>query len=161
VNRGKDFENCIKTAFEKVEDVSIDRLHDQTTGYLASSNIADFIIYKYPFMCYMECKSVQGNTLPFSNISDKQWQGLLEKSKIEGVIAGVCVWFIDHDVTRFIPIQRLEASRIIGDKSVNVKNFMEVGWLENSIEIPGRKKRVFFEYDVSKFFNKVQNYLWR
>lgn len=41
VNRGKQFEDVIKTAFEKVPGVSIDRLHDQTTGYAGSSNICD------------------------------------------------------------------------------------------------------------------------
>ena len=29
----------IKEAFQKVSDVSVDRLHDQTTGYLGSANI--------------------------------------------------------------------------------------------------------------------------
>lgn len=41
VNRGKDFENVVRTAFEKVPNVSIDRLHDQTTGWKGSTNICD------------------------------------------------------------------------------------------------------------------------
>lgn len=41
INRGKDFENVIRQAFEKVPDVSIDRLHDQTTGFKGSQNICD------------------------------------------------------------------------------------------------------------------------
>ena len=40
-NRGKQFEKVIKEAFERVPGVSIDRLHDQTTGYVGSSNICD------------------------------------------------------------------------------------------------------------------------
>lgn len=41
-NRGKAFENIIKQAFEKVDGVSIDRLHDQMTGYkVTSANICD------------------------------------------------------------------------------------------------------------------------
>ena len=43
-NRGKQFEEVIKEAFESIPDVSIDRLHDQTTGYRGSSNICDFIV---------------------------------------------------------------------------------------------------------------------
>ena len=43
-NRGKQFEDVIKKAFLKVPDVSIDRLHDQTTGFLGSKNICDFVI---------------------------------------------------------------------------------------------------------------------
>ena len=83
INRGKQFENVIKESFQKVSNVSIDRLHDQTTGFANSANICDFIVYKEPYEYYIECKSVHGNTLPFSNISDTQWNGLLEKSKIE------------------------------------------------------------------------------
>ena len=92
VNRGKDFENVIKRSFEKVEGVSIDRLHDQTTGFKGSRNICDFIVYKEPYEYYIECKSVHGNTLPFSNITDNQWTGMLEKSRIEGVFAGLICW---------------------------------------------------------------------
>ena len=41
VNRGKQFEDVIRQAFEKVPDVSIDRLHDQTNGFRGSQNICD------------------------------------------------------------------------------------------------------------------------
>lgn len=41
VSRGKQFEAVIKDAFEKVPGVSIDRLHDQTTGFKGSQNICD------------------------------------------------------------------------------------------------------------------------
>ena len=46
-NRGKQFEEQIKKSFEKVKGVSVDRLHDQTTGYLGSTNICDFIVYAH------------------------------------------------------------------------------------------------------------------
>lgn len=144
INRGKQFEGVVKHAFEKVEGVSIDRLHDQTTGYKGSSNICDFIVYKKPYQYYIECKSVHGNTLPFRNITDNQWNGLLEKSKIEGVFAGILCWWIDKDVTKFIPIQVLEHEKFIGAKSARYDSK-----LFSSIEIKGKKKRVFFDYDMS------------
>jgi len=40
-NRGKQFERVVKESFEAVENCSIDRLHDQTTGYVGSTNICD------------------------------------------------------------------------------------------------------------------------
>ena len=107
VNRGKQFENVIKQAFLKIPDVSIDRLHDQTTGFIGSSNICDFIVYKEPYEYYIECKSVHGNTLPFSNITETQWNGLLLKSQIIGVKAEIICWWVDKDVTKFIPIGEL------------------------------------------------------
>lgn len=153
-NRGKQFETVIKEAFEKLDGVSIDRLHDQTTGFIGSSNMCDFIVYREPNEIYLECKSCHGNTLPLSNITDTQWNGLLKKSRIEGVIAGVIVWFIDHDRTIFIPIQHLQDCKERGGKSIQVKY---IDCDEKVVEIFGRKKRVFFEYDLQSFLDEVQS----
>ena len=158
VNLGKQFEDVIRNAFEKVPGVSIDRLHDQTTGYVGSKNICDFIVYKKPHEYYFECKSIHGNTLPFRNITDTQWKGLLEKSKIEGVYAGVICWWVDKDVTKFIPIQSLDYLKRYGAKSIRFdddpfpKSFTYKSPLE-FIEIKGKKKRVFFDYDMEEFLN--------
>lgn len=149
VNRGKDFEKVIKEAFEKIPGVSIDRLHDQMNGFAGSANISDFIMYKYPHEYYIECKSVHGNTLPFSNISKNQWNGMLEKSKIDGVFAGVMCWWIDKDVTLFLPIQILYQLRRTNNKSVKYDINEYIG---NVVKIKGKKKRVFFEYDMEEFF---------
>lgn len=158
ISRGKDFENVVKQAFEKVPNVSIDRLHDQMSGYMGSSNICDFIVYKYPNIIYLECKSVYGNTLPFSNITDTQWRGLLEKSKIPGVIAGVMCWWIDKDVTMFLPIQYLQACKEAGDKSTR---YDCIGFESDdkqifNIELSGKKKRIFYDYDMEQFLKEVK-----
>jgi len=152
VNRGKQFEQQIKKAFEKIPGVSIDRLHDQTTGYKGSQNICDFIVYKEPYEYYIECKSVHGKRLPFSNITETQWNGLLEKSKIEGVCAGILCWWIDYDQTWFIPIWVLEdAKKVMGAKSIGIfyPCHMQAYWTY----IPGKKRRVLFDYDMESFFN--------
>ena len=155
-NRGKQFEEVIKQAFEKIPDVSIDRLHDQTTGYLGSKNICDFIVYKEPYEYYIECKSVHGNTFPFSNITDNQYKGLLEKSKIQGVFAGLIVWWVDKDVTAFVPIQFIEWQKTLGRKSLQygLADGVEFEDWISCITIPGKKKRVFFEYDLSVIFKE-------
>ena len=158
-NRGKEFENVIKLAFEKVGGVSIDRLHDQTTGFKGSQNICDFIVYREPYEYYFECKSVHGNRFPFSNITETQWNGLLEKSKIEGVFAGVICWWVNYDVTLFIPIQTLEDERRIGKKSIRYDS-LDIWVNYESIEIKGKKKRVFFEYDMEEFLNEIQSNRW-
>lgn len=153
VSRGKQFEQVIREAFEKVPDVSIDRLHDQTTGYRGSQNICDFIVYKEPYEYYIECKSVHGNTLPFSNITETQWNGLLEKSKIEGVFAGVVCWWIDRDITKFIPIHLLDMIKANGGKSIRYD--FTLFDRELCTEIKGKKKRVFFDYNMEEFLNEV------
>lgn len=162
-NRGKQFEEQIKKSFERVKGVSVDRLHDQTTGYLGSTNICDFIVYKKPYEYYIECKSVHGNTLPFSNITDTQWDGLLEKSKIEGVFAGVICWWIDKDVTKFIPIQTLQELKSLGYKSVRydagIPDYLNYADSEYCmVEIQGEKKRVFFDYDMKELLDDIQSY---
>ena len=150
VNYGKKFENIIREAFEKVPNVSVDRLHDQTTGFKGSTNICDLIVYREPYEYYIECKSVHGASLPFSNITDTQWNGLSQKSRIEGVIAGVICWWVDKDITKFIPIQEFEFRKNRGDKSLryDIDNYMIT-------EITGKKKRVYFDYDMERFLKEV------
>jgi len=149
-NYGKEFEGVVRKAFEKVPGVSIDRLHDQTTGFKGSSNICDFIVYREPYEYYFECKSVHGNTLPFRNISATQWNGLLEKSFIEGVTAGIICWWIDKDITKFIPIQTLQ--KLLNSGNVSYR----YDWDSyDVVEIKGKKKRVFFNYDMEEFLNAV------
>lgn len=166
-NRGKQFEQLIKKAFEKFSDVSIDRIPDQTMKYKGATNICDFIVYKYPYEYYIECKSVQGNTLSihslpkadkkgnlygfYGDIRDNQWNGLLEKSKVPGVIAGVIIWFIDKDITIFIPMQELAKHRELGNKSVKYDYQSP-----NAIIISGTKKRTLFDYDMTSFFDSAQ-----
>lgn len=160
-NRGKDFENVIRKAFKRVDGVSIDRLNDNTAGFKGIAGICDFIVYKKPYEYYIECKSVHGNTLPFSNITTNQWNGLLEKSKIEGVFAGVICWWVDKDITKFIPIQFLQMAK---DKHfVSIPSDYEKKWILDDYKylpfnIMGKKKRVFFEYDMSRFLKEVEEY---
>lgn len=171
-NRGKDFEGVLRECFERMADISIDRIHDQTNGYKGSQNICDFIVYRYPYQYYFECKSVHGNTLSihsipkpdkkgvlhgfYGDITDTQWEGLLEKSKIPGVIAGVICWWIDKDITLFIPIQVLQFMRDIGKKSIRYDDIYNYDGYPDMIEIQGKKKRVFFDYDLEEFLNILQ-----
>ena len=168
-SRGKQFEQIIRETFSKVEGVSIDRLHDQTTGYKQSStNICDFIVYKKPYEYYIECKTVHGNTLSihsmpkpdkygklhgfYGNITDNQWEGMLEKSKIDGVFAGVICWWVDKDVTLFIPIQELEELFQHGNKSIRY----DIARTNGIFEVCGEKKRIFFSYDMNVFFHRAE-----
>ncbi len=153
MNRGKQFEQVIREAFEKLQYISIDRLPDPMGGYLGVRNICDFVIYKYPFQLYLECKVQQGNTLNWARITENQWQGLQTKSLIFGIIAGVLVWFIDHDITTFVPIQELTRLKEAGQKSLKVQD-LQSGEVEH-IALCGRKKRVFFDYDVKRFLAEI------
>lgn len=148
INRGKDFEAQIRKAFEDVPNSAVVRLIDPQNGYAGVRNICDFIMYHKPVQYFIECKSCYGNTLPFTNITDNQWDGLYRMSDIDGVIAGVIVWFIDHDKTVFLPIQDLVNRKRLGDKSFNINKTydFDVFYLE------GKKRRILFDYDVTSFY---------
>ena len=163
-NRGKQFEEVVREAFEKLPYVSIDRLHDQTNGFRGSQNICDFIVYREPYEYYIECKSVHGNTLSihsndktgrgevYGNITKRQWEGLSKKARIHGVFAGVICWWIDKDITRYIPIEVLNYLKCDGYKSVRY-DYESIC----IVDIHGKKKRVFFDYDMEVFLNEVSN----
>lgn len=143
-NYGKDFENVVKKSFEKLNTVCVIRLHDQTTGFKGSVNPCDFIVYDYPHMYLIECKSIHGNTFPLSNITRNQLSEMYRMSAISGVRAGILCWWIDHDVTRYIPIQYIHEYIENGIKSIRYDD------PEAGLEIVGKKKRVFFDYDFSE-----------
>jgi hypothetical protein len=75
---------------------------------------------------------------------------MLDVGDIRGVIAGVICWFIPEEKTLFIPIQVIERYRLGGAKSINLRN----DWDVDFIEIHGKKKRVFYEYDFAGFINQ-------
>lgn len=162
VNRGKNFEDVVKSDIERLESVYIQRLYDPQGGQLGVSNPADFIAYKKPQFYLLECKSTHANTLSiytapnpkkkkYGAFSNTQWEGMLDATK-KGVVAGGLVWWIDHDVTKFIPIQELEKLRSAGAKSIRYD--LDI---PNSLVIKGQKKRVYFDYDFSEFFEKYKN----
>ncbi len=160
VNRGKQFEYVIREAFERVSGVSLDRLNDNTAGFKGIAGICDFIVYKFPYQYYIECKAVHGNTLSihsndlnhkYGNISNKQYEGLLEKSTVKGVRAGVICWWVDKDTTKYIPIQVIKNFHDVGMKSIHWDECDE-----RVVDIAGRKKVIFWQYDMKRFFKEVE-----
>lgn len=150
-NKGKKFEDVVKESFLECPDVSIDRLRDAPKKMKNVDNPSDFIVYKYPHQIYVECKSHKGNTLPFSCIREEQIKGMSEKSQIDGVLAGVILWFIDHDLTVWIPIQEVVDWQGRGAKSINIKDLDHL----QHIVIQGKKKRVYFDYFMDDFLRKL------
>jgi hypothetical protein len=171
VNRGKDFEGQVHDGFSKIEGVSIDRLPDPMAGYAGVKNICDFMVYKKPVQYYIECKSCYGNTFSihsndpkrkYGNITNNQWEGLLEKSKIPGVKAGILLWFIDHDLTVWLDIRLLQKHRDEGNKSVAYY----LDWVDFTPEtdrlwtkIVGTKRRVLFDYNFNYFLEEMETYV--
>lgn len=170
VNRGKDFEGQVQAGFEMIPGVSIDRLPDPMAGYAGVKNICDFIVFKSPTQYYIECKSCYGDRMSihsnnpkkkYGNITNNQWEGLLEKSKIPGIRAGILVWFIDHDETYWLDIRLLEKHRNAGNKSIAFWR----DWVDFKPDtsdmwtiISDKKRRVLFDYDFIPFFEEITSY---
>ena len=91
----KNFELKVKEDWLKLPNSTIERLYDPVGGYNGVRNISDFIAYAYPQIWFIECKTIKGNTFPFSNLS--QYERLLGKKGIKGVRAGAIIWFYEKD----------------------------------------------------------------
>lgn len=154
INRGKDFEHVVQMCLDRVSDVAVTRLYDTMNGFSGVANISDYIVYRYPHLMYLECKAIYGNTLNFHLITDKQWTGMAEKAKTPGVVAGVMIWYIDHDYTVFVPIQELNRMKHLGKKSVHVNDVMYNKDV-TVFPVPGHKLKVFFDYNMADFLETL------
>lgn len=158
VSKGKKFEEEFRKAIENLQGVKIERLPDQVSKFKGSTNPSDFIAYKYPRMYYFECKTTSVSSLSFENIT--QWEDLLERSRINGIVAGVVIWFYNKDTTIFVDIRLLECMRQEGYKSISydchwagdekVKN-----WSSFWCALIGKKRQVYFDYDMEDFFKDL------
>lgn len=144
-NYGKAFERKVVQDWLKIPNATIDRLYDPGFGMKGIKNICDFIAYIFPNIYYLEIKTIQGNTFPLSNLT--QYDKLITKKNIPGVIAGVIIWFREHEKVLFVPITTFEKLKNDGKKSVNIKmlatNEYEI------IDIPSIKKRLYLDSDYS------------
>ena len=147
VSRGKDFESIVKSEFEKIPETLVYRIPDQVTYKTGSKNPCDFFVYHRPIFFAVECKATNKSTLPFTNITEYQWQSLLEMSKFDGVVAGILCWFVNYDRTVFLPIQFLEILKQNSAKSIRYDADDK-----HILDIPGKKKRVFWEYSLDVLF---------
>lgn len=143
-NYGKEFEQKFKEDFLKLEDSTLDRLYDVTTGYKSIKQVSDFIGYVFPNIFYIECKSHRGASIPMENIT--QYDKLKKKIGIPGVRSGVILWLIDKDKVLYVPMSTIKhLKEDLGEKSVGIRHLEEY----NIIEIPSVKKRVFMDSDYS------------
>lgn len=150
-DNGKRFEQDFEKSCSSFELISIDRFYDVMNGFKSINTISDFVVYKLPYLYYFELKSYKGKKLYWSSIRDNQWNGLMEKSKIEGVHAGILIQFYEHDKHFFVAIEQCQQLKDSGEKGISLD------WCEeHAIELVGTKKRTRFSYDdVYKFLSDI------
>jgi len=147
---GKDFEKDFKESAGNYEDISIDRFYDNVGGYAGIKNICDFVLYRHPLEYYMELKVHKGNALPFSCITDYQWTGLMKKSNITGVRAGILIHFTDYEETYFVDIKLLQYLAEHGSKSLSIDWTRGKGY-----KVASRKRIKTFAYDVEDLLKGI------
>ena len=144
-NRGKQWEVKVREDFMRTfPSGTIDRLYDPEGGRIGVHNISDFIAFYLKNIFYLEVKSKDGNTFPFTNLP--QYDKLIKKVGIPGVRAGVIIWFKDHDKVIYAPIKTIQKMIADGKKSININSDLK---LYRLFEIPSIKKRVFLECDYT------------
>ena len=135
------------------------RLYDTMSGYVSIGNVGDFICYKYPYIYLLDCKSIKGNTLPFSDL--RQYDKMLDYKDITGVFVGFIVWFIDHDKVLWVPVQTMKKIKDENLKSFNINKMKPEDYFY--LELPSKKLRTFMDTDYSvlvdhtKYFNMMYN----
>ena len=150
-NSGKKFEHIIREQFEKLPEVSVDRIND-IVGYGGAYNIADLIVYRKPFKYYFELKTIKGTSFPFSNINQKALTDMQYQCIKNGVACYFLIWFIDLDLTIAVHANEIYVKyHAMNKKSIGVKSFSDFEY----VVVDGVKKRKYFEYDLIGLLNKL------
>ena len=152
---GKKAEAKINEWLNKPEDgISFDRIKDQMTGLYGSKNICDFTCFKSPYMWYIESKATWEDRFDFSMITDTQYEGLLDKSKIEKVFGVVIILFASYKRAFMLDIREIDKLILSGKKSINIKKIDK--WpIKLYLEIPtipnNRKHLLDYEGNILDF----------
>lgn len=146
INRGKKFEERVKSDWKRTLPGSfIFRIPDQQSGYGGSKNPSDFIAFKSPNLYLLECKSIKGNTISFSYLS--QYDQLISYKDLDHVFPGFVIWWIDKDKVGWVPVETVEKLKAEGKKSVHVDILSDDSYF--TISIPTELKRVYLTCDFS------------
>lgn len=139
---GKKAEKKIKEWLDRPEDgYCFDRIPDPIGGYFGQRNICDFQCFKSPDMWFIESKATEQDRFDFSMLSEIQYYGLLQKSKIAHVHGIVIVLFVIYQRAFILDIRDIDELNKKGKKSLNIKKIDKWEIPYREIEtIPSRKQ---------------------
>ena len=154
---GKKAEHKIREWLNRPEQgYSFDRIPDQLGGFYGGRNICDFTCFKSPYMYYIESKSTEHDRFAFNSLSDIQYNGLLDKSKIDKVYGLVIVLFINYQRAFIFRIEDIDEMMKTGKKSVNIKKIDK--WAIPYVEIPtvqSRKMLLDYTGDFEELIQRI------
>ena len=150
MNYGKIWENDFKKALGQ----TCIRLYDTTNGYAGVKNPCDFVYYLYPYYYLFELKSTQGDSLPFSNITDNQYNAMEYFAKQYGTNPCIAVQFRKSKECYIIPFNVIQRMKQAGEKSINVITCRED---KDVFIIPCKYKITHCDINVTEFKNVLYN----
>lgn len=159
MNKGKVFENQFKKSVSKLGNVWLYRFNDGTgnwgggskTTRFQTSNICDFGMFCRRTLFLLELKSHTGKSLPYASIRENQIVGLKDSARYDGIVSGLLVFFSDLSRCFFLDSRLVYAHwKTSGRKSIPLDFF-----IENGIEVPCKKLRVNFEYNIGAMIDSI------
>lgn len=148
---GKKAEEKIREWLNRPEDgYSFDRINDQMTGFYGSKNVCDFKCYKYPNEYYIESKATENDRFDFSMITQYQFDGLLNKSKIFGCYGLIIILFVSYKRAFIVDIQTINDLIASGKKSMNINKIDKWNFAYSEIpSICSRKQMLDYSGEIS------------
>ena len=150
---GKDFETAFKDSFRDDQLPLLTRLYDTTNGFAGVKNPCDFILYNQPNMMSLELKVTHQKRLPFSAVSDHQWESLTVRDNLPGQMAGLLICYYEERRIFFVPMVVVNQVADKGLKSIHFKDCERYG-----IELTAFWKRTHFTLDIDKFMYDCHRY---
>ena len=150
---GKKAESKIKEWLDKPDQgYCFDRIPDQISGMYGSKNICDFILFKSPYMYYIESKATWNDRFDFASITDYQRDNLLKKSQISNVFGLVIVLFSTYQRAFIFNIQAIKQALDSGVKSLNIKKLSNWNISYSEIRtITSRKQLLDYSGDIEEY----------
>ena len=155
-DKGKEFEEDLKKSIPP--DYYIERYKDDTAGFKGVANPADYRLYKYPLTFLLELKTHKGKSIPLAKIRNSQLKGMRKASPHKGVYCGFLINYRDIEETYYITFEDLVTEYFIlngyGDyePKPDKRKSIPVEWCrENGVQIPQKKKRTRYSYDMGHF----------
>jgi len=139
--KSKKFEDIVKTELIEVENTLVYRLPDQLSGFKNSTNISDFYFYNYPNLFFLECKSTHEKRFYFRQLTTHQYEGMLKAVEVDGVKAGVIIWFVGDRKLVYISIQNMKKMKDAGLISITPDK-LELGKI-----VPSEVLKIFPRFD--------------
>lgn len=150
---GKDFEDDFKDSFRDDQLPLLTRLYDTTNGFAGVKNPCDFILYNQPNMMSLELKVTHDKRLPFSDVTDFQWESLTARDPLPGQMAGLLICYYNERRVFFVPMMIVNQVKDAGLKSIHFIDSERYG-----IELTVFWKRTHFTVDVDKFMEDCHRY---